>query len=132
VSEFDRILRRNPEWANMTLDQIDAEICRLQAQIEDQERVRSQTYRLHGFISPYDAKLFGRVWKRFDPKATISQVMTALRAQKRRSHIQQEALDTYDQHYTKRVMRFPQEADIDRVEVWVEAAIAKRWPERKA
>lgn len=94
------LLAEHPEMAKWTYDDLQAEICRLEAQIEDRENRRSLLYRQHGCLSPDDSQLFLSIWSAYSETATLAQVMEALRLKRRRGHKQQAALEIWDAHYS--------------------------------
>ena len=122
---FERMLAEHPEMANWTVNDLDAEICRLRAKIEDEERIRTQIYRENGFIAPYDGELFLRVLRPLDHKLTVSEMFEVIRRKKRRGHLQQEALEVFDRYYASEI-RFPGDADVERLEAIYDSKLAQK------
>jgi hypothetical protein len=129
-SEFNErwnLLVQRPDLANMTWDELHADICRLKAKSEDMKARLAQTYRDHGFMSHYDLKLFQRmVGRYYIDHAAIHRAMEALRRKKRRGHKQQEALDIWDAHYASRDWDYADNEDHDRLQaLWTEQEEAR-------
>lgn len=96
-----RMLEKHPEWAHWTRDDLQADMCRLKASIEDREERLAVIYRQNGYVAPSDLELFLSVARKMPEDVTVEQFFTYLRLKPKRGHNQQRALDLFEKYYPK-------------------------------